>query len=580
MEVKLLKLSNNLNYISYLILIGVLFILLAPSQKVAAAEPVMDTKASYLPLEPERDPWGGGNLILDSTVNIDANLISWRSWASAGIDFSIPITVPNDISPDKFVEALQETSYIDVGGTKVTPEKTDFTIDGDKIVYKYNSSRFNMWALIQMVIALFVGDGQTDITAHLEFSVNTLSANNILDTSKDNLVTFGKLPPNINNSLNFSMELYDQHGVFVSKGDAAVTTWSSYISPWNEAQATLDGKEDDTQKDENATEVFGIDFVLNGDNYQSREVSLPITEQLNPGEYIRTINFFTKESLINDQNAGIHINQKVNSQTDVNELNLPRLRQLTSYIFQGTDNNGIALSPVKLDLHQQTVIDMKTDTNTITSGVNEEIKVVGEFFAEGQTNEFYIKGADGVEKTVRVNSLDNNKIEFILPAFTTDGTYPIVLGFVSQYNLRKEVPLTLTIVNEEVKLLSISDNLNFGTHTIPEPGEKLQNQEPFAIEVLDTYVIAKQWKLYVKISKLLQTEQGEQLPGQIYTDDGQRLGNEASLFYQNESSHEGTFTPVNFEKNKGFYLQMDSSNVKVNTDYTGTLDFVLDRGPN
>ncbi|WP_368545483.1 hypothetical protein [Enterococcus faecalis] len=531
---------------------------------------------TYIPENIQKDPWEGGNITLEDSYIVRNNDISYNPILSRTVDFKIVWTSPEGITGQQMAQSIADGSTIEIGNQIVPIDKHSFSYSEDTITYQFNKSGFNFLALLRWLASLVLNPELT-IKTKLILDVNSLSQNYEVDKSLSKVVTSNKLPPNRQKILIFSSSFYDRNEQKILNHSVDLPTWDSYISPWNKQQANsqINGKPDDTQTD-NTTEVLGINRVLKGENYLNRVVQAPITETININDYTRVVNLYTK----NIVNSFVQADSKIISEDFYEENNVPHFIRTTSYTFTGNDGQT-TLSPVQMLVKQGTFLNLSLNSIPEQLSEYQPFEVTGEIESEGVENKYYYKIDDEQRVPVENRGKDQElKIEVEgLPA----GKHQIVVGVSNEYDLMKEVQFNVNVANEEVKIISVTPDINFGRHSIPRPYDKLYNEKAFFIQVLDSYLTEKNWVLSAKIDQEMRTASNSILPADIYIKrndkENIKLTKDFVPIYINEKINGGVITPIDFEQNKGIFLEMKSANVKTKEPYYGSIQFVINLGP-
>lgn len=556
---------------------GLFFILVSifsfPSNSYAISS---NGKVTYTPENLQQDPWKGGVVTLEDNYTVNNSDISYNPILSQTIDFKIVWVTPEGISGQQMAQSLTNHSTIEIGNQIVPIDKRLLSYSGNTITYTFNKSGFDFWALLKWLASLLFNPELT-IKTRLVLDVNALSKDNEADKSVSKVVTNNKLPPNRLKRLQFSSQFYNRKQQNILNHSTELTTWNSYISPWNVQQANgeVNGKQDDTQTD-GTTEVVGINRILNGENYLTRTIQVPITETINPNQYMRVINLYTKTPVT----PFLQADSQVISEDIYEENAIPYFSRTTRYTFKGTDGQ-INLSPVQMLVHQKTFLNLTLQTFPEQLQVNQPFEVTGKVESEGTNDAYYYK-IDTGNRVITENKGKNKEVKIEIEGLS-EGKHQITVGVNNEYGLIKEEQFTVNVINEEVKLTSITKEINFGQHPIPKPGDQLFNQNAFSIQVIDTYLSEKNWVLSAKIEKVMQTETQSYLPADLYIEGENKeiikLSNDFAPIFINDRRNNGLTKPIDFKPNQGLFLKMNSANVKTKEAYRGSIQFVLNLGP-
>ncbi|WP_163654283.1 hypothetical protein [Listeria sp. PSOL-1] len=558
-----------------------IFILLAVSSPNYVHAASMDSKATYAPANMANDPWQGGTITFDNTANVKGSDITYNPILSQTVDFEMVWQLPTVRDANAWLNALSSQSNLKLGDQTIQLSKDDLVVKDNQLVYTMSTKKFDLLALLKWLANILLGSSDVKIQAHLVFDVGTLSTN-ASDSAFTKLLTTSKLPPTQDKNLPIHSEFFNRTGDLELQQDTSFATWNTYISPWNEEQANsaLNGKEDDTQ-DGGQTEVTGIDRVLNGDTYKDRLVELPITQTINPTDYMRTVNLFTKEAILGDSSGISAVSPPQVTDSFSNDASgAPQLERKTIYSFKGQDSDGTALSPVPITFTQNTALKFALDqTEVSTTGA---VTLTGELQTEGKNNQIYYQLEDGEPQKLATFDQSEKELKLTLPELPV-GTHSVTLEAENEYGLKQQQTVRVNILEPELNLDAVTSSFDFGENFIPEPGGKLYNQEPFSIQVTDTFPSLRNWTLSAMIDSPLQTETGEQLPADLYINDSSNqpveITSNLTPLYQNQQVNQGSIEPIDFKSGEGIYLQMNSSNVKTGQQYQGNIKFVLQTGP-
>lgn len=552
-------------------MLAIFIIFLSKPAVVEAA--TITGEISYAPENQSIDPWNGGEVVITNSYKMYNNEISFNPMFSQTVDFQITWDVPNEITGQKFVNSIKNGSILDIGNQRIPLSPSSFTFSGNTVTYRFSKNDFDFWALLRWLASL-IFNPEIAINTNLILDVTTLSDNFESDNSVNKVVTSGKLPPNPQNKLSFTTRFYDRSGTNTAYHNMEIGTWSSYISPWNAVIANgVNGKNDDTQIN-GTTEVVGIQRVLNGATYKNREVHLSIDSTINPQDYSRVVNLYDKIAVP----AATQID-KLGTTDDFFERDGKKyLVRTTSYQYSG-NVQGVMLSPVPLIFKQETFLNATLDPLQQEFSENETVSLTGSVESEDENNHYYYKINGGESQSLTNHSEDKKRYSLDITGLSA-GTYEITLGVTNKYSLVKELTFSLNIIKEEAKVTHVTKEIDFGKHKIPHPGDRLYSKLPFSIQIVNTYRNNGIWKLDVKIDKVMQTSDGLALPADIFMEqEGKepiRLGNDFSTIHE---IGKGITTPINFKQEEGLFLRMNSSNVRTNDGYTGSLLFVLQAGP-
>lgn len=543
-----------------------------------ANTPGFTGSATYTPDPTANDVWSGGKLSLKNEFKVKKVDIQDGELLNKVTKFKIVWKLPPNLTQADIATALSEDSYVLVGTQKgmLKPENFTTTAAGD-LEYVLSDKTFNLLALIAWLLTLLLNPDVT-IQTNIELDIAKLPGS-VNDYSPNKVLTKGKLPPRDTKTMAFTTEFINVKDV--SKGDftSNLATWNTYLSPWNQvvADSTLNGKNDIIP-----LEVNGISRVLQGTNYKTRNVQLPIKQNIDISTYQRTVNLFSKTAILGTNN-GLVQNRAPVVEDKITELANGKkqlIRQSTYNLF-GTDGTGTTLSPVPLVFKQETLLDFKLADTQLKIPAGKETKLKGLLESEGTDNKFYYKINGGAAKDLTAIKLDGQNYEFTLPGFST-GTYNVVIGVSNEYKLGKEVGMNVVAQQEELKISSITDTLDFGTHEIPKPGDIFYSETPFLVKVLDTQLTLNKWKVALALESAFQTVDGSFLPADVFlAKNGQKQQLTTSLIdvYENTQVNNKVVDAITFKEHEGIHIQMKSSNVLLNREYKGTLKVVLKKGP-
>lgn len=429
-----------------------------------------DTGMIYTPEKsPEGDPLKGGALAINQKFSVPGTEVSYNAFFNYHVGFKITWTVPEGITPQQFINALDmNNTSIWLGNNKLEISRDSFEINAEgKIEYEASSKSFDMFSIIRYLWSLVFGRGTAEIWSYLHLDVNKLSENNPNDFSIGKIVTEGKLPPNQTNELSSTVTLYGLKDILLRTNRLSTNTWSNYISPWSAEKANSEenGKKDDTQVD-GSTEVLGINRVLKGSDYKNRTVEIPITEKINPLEYIRVVNLFTKQVVTN---VPVTIDSPAVKDDIDKQGNTSFLNRSTTYYYRGDQ----LLSPVPIHFLQKSHLKL-----VVNGGGNysekEEIPLKGMVETEGETVHYFYRVDQGEELPLENKSNNPKQLGAIVPGLTA-GDHTITIKAVNEFGLYNTAEVRVTVYSGQLSLYSVPNRINFGetkksSETITLPG--------------------------------------------------------------------------------------------------------------
>lgn len=430
-----------------------------------------DTRMIYTPEKsPEGDPLKGGALDINQKFSVPGTKVSYyNAFFTYNVGFKITWTVPEGITPQQFINALDmNNTSIWLGNNKLEISRDSFEINAEgKIEYKASSNSFELFSIIRYLWSLVFGGGTAEIRSYLHLDVNKLSENNPNDFSIGKIVTEGKLPPNQTNELSSTVTLYGLKDILLRTNRLSTDTWSNYISPWSAEKANSEenGKKDDTQVD-GSTEVLGINRVLKGSDYKNRTVEIPITEKINPLEYIRVVNLFTKQVV---PNVPVTIDSPAVKDDIDKQGNTSFLNRSTTYYYRGDQ----LLSPVPIHFLQKSHLKL-----VVNGGGNysekEEIPLKGMVETEGETVHYFYRVDQGEELPLENKSNNPKQLGAIVPGLTA-GDHTITIKAVNEFGLYNTAEVRVTVYSGQLSLYSVPNRINFGetkksSETITLPG--------------------------------------------------------------------------------------------------------------
>lgn len=429
-----------------------------------------DTGMIYTPEKsPEGDPLKGGALAINQKFSVPGTEVFYNALLTYHVGFKITWTVPEGITPQQFINALDmNNTSIWLGNNKLEISRDSFEINAEgKIEYEASSNSFDLFSIIRYLWSLVFGRGTAEIWSYLHLDVNKLSENNPNDFSIGKIVTEGKLPPNQTNELSSTVTLYGLKDILLRTNRLSTDTWSNYISPWSAEKANSEenGKKDDTQVD-GSTEVLGINRVLKGSDYKNRTVEIPITEKINPLEYIRVVNLFTKQVVTN---VPVTIDSPAVKDDIDKQGNTSFLNRSTTYYYRGDQ----LLSPVPIHFLQKSHLKL-----VVNGGGNysekEEIPLKGMVETEGETVHYFYRVDQGEELPLENKSNNPKQLGAIVPGLTA-GDHTITIKAVNEFGLYNTAEVRVTVYSGQLSLYSVPNRINFGetkksSETITLPG--------------------------------------------------------------------------------------------------------------
>ncbi|MFS0953674.1 hypothetical protein ACFC37_03040 [Enterococcus durans] len=460
-----------------------------------SAEP--DTGMIYTPSEnQEGDPLKGGTLAINQKFSVPGTEVAYNAFLRYHIGFRITWTVPEGMTPQQFINALDmDNTIICLGSNKLNITRDSFKINKEgNIEYQANDDSFDLFSIIKYLWSLIFGKGEADIWSYLHLDVNKISENNPNDFSKNKIVTKGKLIPNKNNKLSSTVAFYNREDKQIRTNTLIVSTWSNYISPWNASKATSEenGKEDDTQVN-GSTEVQGVHCVLKGENYKSRKVGIPITEKITPSDYIRVVNLFTKQVVPNVPVTidGPNVTDDIVRKGDTSFLN-----RSTTYFYRGNH----LLSPVSIKFFQKSHLKLVV-TGEGSYSENEEIPIKGTVETEGKSVTYFYSINHGKEILLKNKSNNPKQIDSMISDLNA-GKQTITIKAVNEFGLYNTVDLQVTIYSGQLSLHSVPNRINFGETKISSQDITLVGISEGNLVVSDTRPDDKKtnWSLNLKKS--------------------------------------------------------------------------------
>lgn len=458
----------------------------------------IDTGMIYTPSDNvEKDRFKSGDLAINSKFSVPGTEVAYNAFLRYHIGFSITWTVPEGASAQKFIDAidLSKTS-IWLGNNELTLKRSDFKINNEgNIEYIANDDSFDLFSIIKYLWSLIFGKGTADIWTYLHLNVDKLSENFPNDLSKKQVVTVNKLVPNINNKLTSHVKFYNRNNKLSKENLLEVSTWSSYISPWNmqEASGEKNGKPDDTQID-GSLEVPETSRVLKGENYKTRSVSLPITQEIKPIDYVRVVNLFTKKV---EDGVPVKIDPPIEKNKIYEKGDFVYLDRNTTYYYRGAYND-ILLSPVQLSFMQKTYLKLKVKQLT-QQAENQIIPIEGSISSEGKKHKYYFSIDHGEKKVLENTSKNFLELKGSIPGLNK-GQHIITIGVSNEFGLTKEVSFKIDIVAGKLSLVSVPSTINFGSVKLSPTSLHLKGQKIGDLIISDTRLSTQktEWKLSLK----------------------------------------------------------------------------------
>lgn len=461
----------------------------------------IDTGMAYYPSENrEMDRFTSGDLVINSKFSVPGTEIAYNAFLRYHIGFRITWTVPEGVSSQKFIDAidLSKTS-IWLGSNKFTLKKSDFKInDKGNVEYVANDDSVDLFSIVKYLWSLIFGKGTADIWTYVHLNVNKLSENFHNDLSKRYVVTANKLVPNINNKLTSSVKFYNRNNELRKENFLEVATWNSYISPWNmlEVLGESNGKLDDTQRD-GSLEVSNTTRVLKGEDYKTRNVFLPITQEIHPIDYVRVVNFFTKKV---ENDIPVKVDPPIEKNNIYEKGEAIYLDRTTTYYYRGANDNTL-ISPVPISFTQKTYLTLKI--KPLPHQVEHQIiPIEGEIISEGKRHEYYFSINHGEKKVLKNTSKKILELKGNIPGLDK-GRHIITIGVSNEFGLTKEVSFNVDIVAGKLSLISVPSNMNFGTVKLSPTSLHLKGQKKGDLIILDTRPTNQKsdWTLSLKETK-------------------------------------------------------------------------------
>lgn len=416
-----------------------------------------DTGMIYTPEKNvEGDYLKGGILDINKNFVVPGTDVVYNAFFRYNLKFKITWTVPEGMTPQQFLNALDmNNTSIWLGDNNLNISRDSFKINNEgKIEYEADNNSFDLLSIIKYLWSLIFGKEKAKISSTVSLDVNQLSDNNPNDFSKNKIVTKGKFPPNKKNELSTIVDFYNRNDQKKSSNTLTISTWSNYISPWNAAKANSDenGKNDDTQVN-GSTEVQGISRVLKGTDYKNRQVELPITEKINPSEYIRVVNLYTKQVVPNVPITidSPNVKENIDKKGDTSFLS-----RSTTYYYRGKQ----LLSPVPINFLQKSHLKLVLNGGGSYSE-KEEIPVKGMVETEGKSVHYFYRVDQGEEIPLENRCDKPKQLDGSVTGLST-GEHTITIKAVNEFGLYNTAEIHVTIYSGQLSLYSVPNRINFG----------------------------------------------------------------------------------------------------------------------
>ncbi len=624
---------------------------------------------NYKPKKISEDPWAGGtiNIEIKEDINIDdvmyvdnenkniidellksLNIFNIKEIFDKHVNkfyISSEIDLPEGIQATDFIKGVGNDAHLKVDGIDFTIEEDSWLEVPDnphKILLKVaKHDTVGFWtkikeqlgrvgilknivkSIVRTITAWLLGDVvYVSMELMLPINVDRLSANGTsIDTTENKILTKGKLPPELDKALDFSIGIHGLDNKLLVTENLSIPTWNSYISPWNKkyAESNLTGKSDDIFLD-NTTEVTGENRTLMGNNPRNRTMVLPYSDQQFKKEsFSRVVNIFTKKI-----DASYTIKEEI-GRTNPNVVNTGK--QASNRYETNRTLKHAALSPAQITVFQTVTLGIeKEDLDQFNVFSNETFSLTGnveasdskELFAD-VTSTYKVKNgilSGIVDKShnyeLMSNSIDMSKgktpfsldlnkgtplrfvgeyFSFLDPEETKDKRNRTIIVTITdiEHGLTVSEKYEVVVVSSEkddvrqVSLKKPKNHLSFGTVDVFDGQPIYNREEQFKLVVEDTLKEMQPWQISAHLDKeTLETKDGDQFPGYLIFKE-KYLGKEDVLIYKNNKKNGQTFVPINWQKNEGILLKPadDLSKADHVTDkkYDGTVTFTLTNEP-
>lgn len=126
---------------------------------------------------PEGDPLKGGALAINQKFSVPGTEVFYNALLTYHVGFKITWTVPEGITPQQFINALDmNNTSIWLGNNKLEISRDSFEINAEgKIEYEDSSNSFELFSIIRYLWSLVFGRGTAEIWSYLHLDVNKLS---------------------------------------------------------------------------------------------------------------------------------------------------------------------------------------------------------------------------------------------------------------------------------------------------------------------------------------------------------------------------------------------------------------------
>ena len=538
------------------------------------------TGAVYTPSDnAEGDKFKGGTITLDSKFSVPGTEVAYNAFLKYHVAFKLKWQIPDQIPAHKFIEAIDTgKSKIFLGDHEVPISSDKFKILNDKEVeYSLSDDSFDLFSLIRYLWSLVFGKGTAEIYSSISLDVNKLSQDFPKDFSKNRPVTQNKLLPDIGNKLMFTVSLYNRNSQFLMQTLLALNTWSNYISPWNakEASSDINGKDDDTQSDA-STEVIGTNRVLRGIDYKNRVIELPITESINPNNYVRVVNFFTKRTV---PNFPINIDAPIVKNERSEDGDTAYLKRYSKYYYRGSDPD-VLVSPVSIEFIQKTYLTLKVKNIKQQYQEKEQIPVNCEIDTQGTNSDYYFSIDHGKQNVLENHATESNKLKSYISGLNI-GHHIITIGVKNEFGLSKEVSFEVNILKGSLCLEKVPESVDFGKIKL-SPDKIIKKGKVIGdLIVVDnrTNVQNKAWKVSLKETKRINTD--GVFISYINREGKTILINEQNQSIENSLSTEPSEDRISDDWTKvdhGIFINVPLSAQKIG-NYVGQLTWTLENIP-
>ncbi|MDT2612090.1 WxL domain-containing protein [Enterococcus dongliensis] len=350
-------------------------------QQLTGAAQMPQLKVTYKN-DGSNDPWKGGTIDFhwESHIKLTSSIlnpIDLADMMGQGFVFVAIINLPKQVTSAEVLRAVNwDTAYLYVNESPIKLSKAALMSAGNHTLRfglgAWDNTESNMLTTLIGIITK-PGFNINDIPLKFDISIDVAKMTadgDRFDTSPGKILTTGKLQPDVDQLVDFSVDFYDSNNVVQSRlapyvnspggrfypkltngklnptayaktSSTTINSWNSYISPWD-TTSKYNSINDSTEY------VDGNNKNLPGTT-NNRTLTMNLSEgsfaQLPVNRFDRVVNYFTGK------------NETAGSTLTHTPIKTSGLNQQTPIVYSGNDSGGTALSPVTMNVLEKYVVD-------------------------------------------------------------------------------------------------------------------------------------------------------------------------------------------------------------------------------